>query len=283
MDRAWLDVLACPACGHGYELDATREAGPEIVEAFLVCQGCLEVRFVAGGSAILPRDLAAHLGAQASVYRRTPLADPRIVRYVLAGLGAGVDVVPFDEVTLHYGDLAAELEARRPQAADDQALEVLVGHAAARGPIRRALDLGTGVGRGAFVLAAQAASVLGLDRSASRVRRARNLAVTEEGFRLPWPGEARREVALDLQRLVRRGVDFGVADPEHLPLAAATFDLVVDHGGDGHGPWRDPGQVEAETRRVVAAGGLRVCAEAEARRDAGLLAWHAGWSLRAVA
>jgi len=279
MQRAWLDVLACPACGGGYELDATREAGPEIVEAFLVCQGCLEVRFVAGGSAILPRNLGHHLRAQGSVYRRTPLADPRIVRYVLAGLGSGVDMVPFEEVTLHYGDLACEAEARRARAPEDEALATLVASAALRGPLRRALDLGTGVGRGAFILAEHGACVLGLDRSAARVRRARNLAVTEDGFRLPWPGEARREVDLELGRLTRRGVDFAVADPEHLPLAAGAFDLVVDRGGDGHGPWGDAPRARAEALRVLAPGGLLVCVEAGSATEVGLLARHAGWSL----
>lgn len=279
MQRAWLDVLRCPACGGAYELDATREAGDEIVEGFLVCHGCLEVRFVAGGSAILPRNLGEHLRAQGSVYRRTPLADPRLVRYVLAGLGSGVDVVPFEEVTLRYGDLAAEAEARRPRAPEDETLETLVTSAAARAPLRRALDLGTGVGRGAFLLAAHAPSVLGLDRSAARVRRARNLAVTEEGFRLPWPGEERREVELDLGLLTRRGVDFAVADPSHLPLAAGTFDLVVDRGGDGHGPWEDAPRARGEARRVLARGGLLVCLEGGPPEAAAPLTCHAGWSL----
>jgi len=136
------------------------------------------------------------------------------------------------------------------------------------------------VGRGAFLLAVHGGRVLGLDRSAARVRRARNLAVTEEGFRLPWPGEERREVSLDLGGLARRGVDFAVADPEHLPLASRCFDLVVDRGGDGRGGWGDPERVRAEVTRVLRPGGRIVSPQAGA--PAGVVARHEGWVLEAV-
>ena len=258
MKRAWVEVLRCPACGGRFDVDATREAGEEWVEGFLVCRGCLEVRPVLGGSAILPRDLRTHFRAQASVYHRTPLADPRVTRFVLAALGAGVDAVPFAEVTAHYGDLAAEAAERRPRAAEDEGLDALLYRLALDPPPARALDLGCGVGRGTFVLAAHGAEALGLDRSAARVRRARNLAVTEEGFLLRSPDDDRREVALDLGVLVRTAVDFAVADPDRLPLADASFDLVVQRGGDGLGAWDRPELVAAEARRVLRPGGLLV-------------------------
>lgn len=255
MKRAWVEVLRCPACGGRFDVDATREAGEEWVEGFLVCRGCLAVRPVVGGSAILPSDLKAHFRTQGSVYHRTPLADPRVTRFVLAGLGAGVDVVPFAEVTAHYGDLAAEPAARRPRAPEDEALDALLTRLALDPPPARALDLGCGVGRGTFLLAAHGSEALGLDGSAARVRRARNLAVTEEGFLLRAPDDDRREVALDLAVLVRTGVDFAVADAERLPLADSSFDLVVHRDGDGLGPWAEPSRVAAEVRRVLAPGG----------------------------
>jgi SAM-dependent methyltransferase len=282
MRRSWLDVLACPACGGALELDATRQAGAEVVEAFLLCQACLQVRFVAGGSAILPHDLERHLRAQGGVYRRTPLADPRVVRFVLARLGAGEDHVPFDEVTRRYGDLVADAGAQRPAAPEDVALERLASTAAGLRPIARALDLGTGVGRGAFVLAAHATQVVGVDRSAARIRRARNLAVTEGGFRLPVPGPERREVDLQLDRLARRGVDFAVGEGEHLPFAAGAFDLVVRRAGDGAGPWDEPARVAGEVRRVLAPAALLV-RPADEPPGGEPLAAHGGWCLDRVA
>jgi uncharacterized protein YbaR (Trm112 family) len=266
--RAWVEVLRCPACGGRFDVDTTREAGEEWVEGFLVCRGCLEVRPVVGGSAILPRDVKAHFRAQGSVYHRTPLADPRVTRFVLAGLGAGVDVVPFAEVTAHYGDLAAEPAARRPRAPEDEALDALLYRLALDPPPARALDLGCGVGRGTFVLAAHGAEALGLDRSAARVRRARNLAVTEEGFLLRAPDDDRREVALNLAVLLRTSVDFIVADADRLPLADAAFDLVVWRPGDGLGPWEEPARTSSETRRVLKPGGVLIAADGDGWRVA---------------
>jgi uncharacterized protein YbaR (Trm112 family) len=281
--REWVDVLRCPACGGRLAIDATREAGEEWVEGFLVCRACLEVRPVVGGSAILPRDLAAHFDAQGSVYRRTPLADPRVTRFVLAALGGGVDAVPFAEVTARYGDLALGSGAARPRATEDEALDLLLARLPAGTRLGRALDLGCGVGRGAFVLAAHGAEALGVDRSAARVRRARNLAVTEEGFLLHAPEDPRREVPLDLAVLARTAVDFAVADAESLPCADAAFHLVVAREGDGLGPWRDPGRVAAEVERVLVPGGFRVervpPSDAAGGSGGEVLAEAGGWRL----
>lgn len=275
MNRRWLEVLRCPACGGRCDVDATREAGEEWVEGFLVCRACLEVRPVLGGSAILPTDLRAHFREQGSVYHRTPMADPRVTRFVLAALGGGADAVPYEEVAAHYGDLAHEPAARRPRAPEDEGLDVLLTRLALDPRPVRALDLGSGVGRGVFVLAAHGCEALGIDRSAARVRRARNLAVTREGFLLRAPDAPHRDVALDLDRLVRHGVDFAVADPGRLPLADAAFDLVVLRGGDGLGPWPDAARVAAEARRVLRPGGTLVEPEPPEARRAGE-GWRAG-------
>lgn len=276
MKSAWLDVLRCPLCREGFHLDATRRGGDDVVEALLLCRACLSAWPVLGGSAILPADLGAHLRAQGGVYRRVPVADPRVTRFVLAGLGSGSDRVPFEEVSAHYGDLVDDPRGARPPDPRDAALAALLGGLAAAP--RRALDLGTGVGRGAFLLAAHGAQALGVDRSAARVRRARNLAVTEEPFYVGAPDDPHREVALDLARLARAGVDFAVADPRRLPCADGAFDLLVDHGGDGLGPWPDAPAVAVEVRRVLAPGGL--LAEADAGPPAGRVrARHAGWRL----
>lgn len=268
MHRAWLDSLRCPACGQPLSLDATREAGDELVEAFLACVDCLCVRVVVGGSAVLPQRLEAHLRAQGGIYRRMPLADPRIVRFVLARLGSGDDSVPVDELLAAYGDLRPG-EASAPPA-PAHALGVLAQRAAVQAPLARALDVGTGAGRGAFELARHVARVLGVDRSAARIRRARNLAVTQEGFRLPGPGGTRGEVGLELERLARAGTDWAVADPQRLPLADGSMDLVALHASDGHGPLEEAA-VAAEALRVLRPGGWRL------RPAAAPAAWQAAW------
>lgn len=269
MHRAWLEVLRCPACGQPWSLDATREAGDEVVEAFLACAACLCVRVVVGGSAVLPAHLEPHLREQGGIYRRMPLADPRIVRFVLARLGSGDDSVPVDELLAAYGDLRPGVPTPPPATA--QALGALAARAAAGGPLARALEVGTGAGRGAFELARHVARVLGVDRSAARIRRARNLAVTAEGFRLPGPQGTRGEVALELERLARAGTDWAVADPQHLPLADGSVDLVALHACDGRGPLEEA-SVAAEALRVLRAGGWRL------RPEAAPAAWQGAWA-----
>ena len=108
MNRAWLTALAAPG-GHGpLELDATRRAGAEIVEGFLVEAERLYVGVVAAGVAFLPPDLDAWIRAHDNVLGLTPLIDPRIVRRLRRVQGDGHDHVPFDEVIAHYRDLVAE-------------------------------------------------------------------------------------------------------------------------------------------------------------------------------
>jgi SAM-dependent methyltransferase len=237
-----------------------RVAGDEVVEAFLVSEGERDVRPVVSGVAVLPRDLRAHLRTTGSVYRRGPVNDPRLARFLLGRAGSGHDAVRFEEVVGHYRDLAADPPAgydtsRHPA---DVALEarlraVLGGEGERRG---RGLVVGCGVGRAVFVLAARLEAVLGVERSAACVRRARNIAVTREHFFLPAPpGSGLKEIPLDLSGLTREGADFAVAEAEALPLAAGAFDVVVLGDGDALGPWGDPQRARAEARRVLRPGG----------------------------
>ncbi len=259
MHRAWLEVLRCPACGERLSLDATRQAGDEVVEAFLACAACLAVRVVLGGSVLVPASLEATLRSQGAIVRRMPLADPRVARFVLARLGEGDDSVPLQDLVARYGDLRPG--APPPEEASGLAADLAAGALAARaareGALGQALDLGTGVGRAAFEVARHARRVLGVDRSVARIRRARNLAVTEEGFLLPAVDDARQDAALDLARLARQGTDWAVADPTRLPLAAGSMDLVVLHAADGHGALDRP-EVAAEGCRVLRARGWRL-------------------------
>ena len=105
------------------------------------------------------------------------------------------------------------------------------------------------------------AAAIGIDSSIACVRRARNIAVTNEAFFLPAPkGSGMKEIPLELGSLARDGADFAVADAHALPFTDGAFDVVVLHDGDMAGPWEDAARVEAEAARVLAANGrlLRV-------------------------
>ncbi len=262
MKRAVIATLACPGTRAPYELDPIRVAADEVVEAFLVSRDRRDVRPLLAGIAVLPLDLPAHLRAQGTVYERTPAHDPRMVRFVQGSAGSGFDAVPFDDVVSHYRDLAAappDGYDTRPHPDDTALAAALEAWFADRAAPRTALVIGCGVGRDTFVVARHVeAFVIGVDRSAARVRRARNIAVTREDFFLPGRDVGVREILLDLSALERTPADFAVADPDHLPLADDAMDLVVLHDGDGLGPWRDPGAVSAEARRVLSADGALV-------------------------
>jgi SAM-dependent methyltransferase len=257
--------LRCPACrargrDAAFELDPIRVGGGEdggvlgdVVEAYLVCASCRAAWPVLGGVPVLPADLRAHLGSHGNVYRRIPIADPRLTRFVLGQARGGSDVVPFAEVVARYGDLLPPDDgpARRLAATDAALAGALDRLGAARGP---ALDVGCGVGRSTFLLAERFGEAVGIDRSMARVRRARNVQSAFE-FHLP-PGDGPKEVPIDLSRLARERADFAVADAAALPFAAGTFGVVVVRDADAEGPFADLDPVRAEARRVAGPAGI---------------------------
>src|SRR5207247_2496266 len=162
-----VDRLRCPACGGGFEVDPIRSGGGEdggvpgdLVEAYLVCLACRLAYPVVGGIAVLPRDVPRHLRTHGNVYRRVPIADPRVTRYVLGHARGGDDHVPFEEVVAHYADLLPPLPGRPavPLSPIDAALDDALRALPARGT---GLDVGCGVGRGVFVLAGRLGEALG--------------------------------------------------------------------------------------------------------------------------
>jgi uncharacterized protein YbaR (Trm112 family) len=258
VNERWLDVLRSPSTGAPFDLDAARRAGPELVEGFLVSRDERAVHPLLAGVAVLPPDVLRHLKEQGAVYWRTPILDPRVGRFVLGRAGRGTDVTPFEEVVRRYGDLLPPDDGSEllPMAAEDVALgRLLVEHAPASG---LGLDVGCGVGRGVFVLAARLGEALGIDRSLACVRRARNVAVTREDFFLPRRPGTRKEVAVDLSGLHREGTDFAVGDAACLPLGDAAFDVVVLRAGDGRGAWAARERAVEEATRVLAPRGLLV-------------------------
>ena len=81
--------------------------------------------------------------------------------------------------------------------------------------------------------------------------------MTREHFFLPAPrGSGLKEIPLELGGIARDGADFAVGDAHALPVADAAVDVAVLRAGDAKGEWPDPAAVAAETRRVLAPGGL---------------------------
>jgi len=260
MRRHWIDRLVCPRSGARFDLDPIRTADDEVIEAFLVSQDERRVYPLVAGVGVLPFDLPAHMRSQGNVYRRSPINDPRLGRFLLGQAGTGYVVVPFDEVVGHYRDLAAEPPEgydTTPHPDDTALAELVSACVGAQDSEQSGLVVGCGVGRAVFVLCASLGHVLGLDRSVPCVRRSRNISVTVEHFFLPAPKDSGlREIPLDLSRLSRTGADFAVADADRLPVADDAVDLVLVQPGDMLGAWDDAHAVVAEARRVLAPGGL---------------------------
>jgi len=261
---ATLACLACPETGEPLDLDLARAEGQEVVEGFLVARECRRVRLLLGGIAVLPVDLSGHLRAQGSAYRRIPVHDPRIARFVLSSVGGGHDAVPFDLVIAHYRDLVTEPPSGymcTPHPDDVALAEVLECHDVAGAHTRKGLVVGCGVGRSVFIANARLGLTLGVDSSVAMVRRARNIAVSREHFFLPGPRDLGvRELRVDLSRLARVGSEFAVAHAERLPFRSRVFDVVIVSAADARGPWAEFRRVEEEARRVLKAGGLLVTA-----------------------
>ena len=85
------------------------------------------------------------------------------------------------------------------------------------GCVGPALEIGCGVGRGTFLLAARTGDAIGLDRSVARVRRARNVQTTDEFF-VRTDDASGAEGAIELSRLARDDVDFVVASTRRPPV-----------------------------------------------------------------
>lgn len=259
MKRAWIDRLATPGGGASLELDPVRVADDELIEAFLVSSDTREVWPLVAGVAVLPADLDAHMRTQGNVYRRTPINDPRLARFLLGQAGSGYTVVPFEEVVSQYRDLVAEPPAGYDTTPAQDHVDL--------GAFATELELsgtgcviGAGVGREVFRLCERLDAVLGFDRNIACVRRARNIAVTVEDFFLPAPkGSGLKELPLDFGNLTRAGADFAVAHPTALPLADASMDVVVLRGADSLGPFDEPGVALREATRVLAPGGRLIC------------------------
>lgn len=261
MHADWLPRLRSPEALAPYDVDVTRRTGDDIEEAFLVCRETRGVRPLLGGLPFLVEDLREHLRAFGHVIQRMPVADSRMARFVLGRAGRGNDdFVPFDEVSQRYGDLVdpEHVEVVPPMAPADEALARLL-RALPASP-EPALDLGCRVGRSTFLLREHRPAAMGVDRSAARVRRARNVQATDSAFHVRVAPDA-DEAPLQIRRLQRDAVDFAVIDDGPLPFADGVFSVVVWRDEDGRGPWGDPERLLNDALRVLAPDGILVAAD----------------------
>ncbi len=269
MDVALIAALACPLSGAAYDIDAMRWDEDDLLEAFLVSQDERRVRALMAGVAVLPSDFQGFLRHQGAVIRRTPLQDPRLARFLHADAGDGYQGVDFGEIIAHYRDLVSEPPAgydTSPHTDDRDLADLLARVLPAGARARLGLLLGSGVGRAAFTLRAHCERALGIDSSLAVVRRARNIAVTQEPFFLPGPRELGvGDLPLNLDALARQGVGFAVGEAEQLPVQRAVADLVVVASGDARGPWAKPERVWEHARRVLSPAGTLICHRALGR------------------
>ncbi len=262
MRRASLDRLMHPERGHAFEVDVLREHEGDVIEGYLVCRVTRAVWPLVAGLAIVTPTLKAYVRQHANVFARLPIADPRLTRFLLAIEGRGFDRVNFDDVVSQYCDLAVDPPDGYRIEIDDEllALERLLARVV-RGRPAYGIDLGCSVGRSVFILRTYVERALGVDYGLAVLRRARNIAQSQEDFFLPGlpcaDGEGRGpEVKLDLDRLVRPRVDFLAAQVEQLPIKDDCVDVCVIHAGDQRGAWQRPTEVACHALRVVRRSGI---------------------------
>jgi ArsR family transcriptional regulator len=131
----------------------------------------------------------------------------------------------------YFARYAAQWDEIRSLHSSDGPVEVALQNALGAGPLGALLDVGTGTGRIAELLAPRAASVTGLDNSPEMLRLAR----------------AR------LQGLPADRLDLVQGDFAALPFAAASFDTLVFHQVLHYA--QAPERVLAEAARVTRGGG----------------------------
>ena len=194
------------------------------------------------------RDLARHFATHGNVYRRTPIADPRLTRFVLAQARGGGDFVPFDEVVARYADLVPSTAPPSGGAARRDR----------RGPSRAAPPRLRSRGSGSTSAAASDGA-----RSSSRNARARRSAsiaashasAARETSRAPASSTCRRptgatEIPIDLSRLAREPSTSSSPTPRVSRLRRLVS-VVVVHAGDAEGSFADAPRVPRRPSRVA--------------------------------
>lgn len=310
MKRTHFEALApvCPACRAPGDAAPLRVAAVEqvvedadgwvdLIEGMLECTrtACLREYPVLDGVPLLVADLSGLLRTSPLSFAMREDLSPRVLSALVDGAGPDSELERLLRFLSHYAaDHYGDLDpAPCPGTAQSSPIVGLVDAAlaAAGGAPARAgggppliADLGCGVGRGSFRLAAQTGGlVVGIDLNLSMLQLAsralrRGVArypVRRVGMAYTW-----RAHAVDLPGADR--VDFWMADAHALPFADARFDLLtslnlIDCLGD-------PATHLGELDRLLAAGGRLALAtpydwSANATAAAG---WIGGHSQRAA-
>ena len=198
MKSSLLEMLICPAClPTETPLVATiqRQARNDILEGTLRCDRC-------GGHYPI-RDGLAFLDPPATAPRQQ-------------GVGYESPKALASYLWSHYGDLLAD-----PEASDAyrQWADLI---APASGP---ALDIGSAVGRFSFEMHDKCEFVIGIDKSESFIRAARELLThRSKAISLPEEGRLKREVTLRLPTTWHcDNIEFIVGDAQALPFRSGIF------------------------------------------------------------
>lgn len=205
MKKALLDLLICPAClpeESRLEETVLEERQNDIVAGSLKCPRCRRDFPIEEGVAFLCPDQP---NQEKTVQSSSKYEDPSVVSSYLWS---------------HYGDLLGEPEALAAYSEWAMLLENQGNFA---------LDVGAAVGRFTFELSRRSDLAIGIDRSVSFVKTARELMVRRrKEVSLRQEGLLTRQVTIDLPaEWDSRRVEFIVGDAQALPFRSGIFDSLA--------------------------------------------------------
>lgn len=202
MKKNLLKILICPAClpaeiPLGQKIH--RQSQDDILEGDLHCNSCGAVYPIREGLAFL--EPPSSISAPGGVGYESPRA---LASYLWS----------------HYGDLLDDPGASDAYLQWGKLIDPGRGFA---------LDIGSAVGRFAFEIGAKFDFVIGIDKSKSFIRTARELLTRRRmNISLPEEGQLNRDVTLDLPGPWQGdNIEFVVADAQALPFRTGVFSCLA--------------------------------------------------------
>lgn len=200
MKKALLEVLACPLClpeEHRLKENIRMQRKDDMIEGYLNCPKCGSAYPIRDGIAFL-EPLHSGEGKLDSKYETIPV----LSSYLWS----------------HYGDLLQDPEAC--PAYTEWAGLVQSGPGIC-------IDIGSAVGRFSFEMSKKCDFVIGIDKSASFIRAARELMILRrKPVSLIQEGLLTREVTLDLpEEWDGANVEFIIGDAQALPFRSGAFSV----------------------------------------------------------